>query len=163
MASFLIGLLILIFGGLLYGRVCERVFRPDDRRTPAYTRRDGVDYVPMSKGRNALINLLNIAGTGPILGPIQGILFGPIAFLTIPIGCVIGGAMHDYFSGMISIREGGIQMPEMVRRATNRDIHRLYTAFVCIVLFLIGVVFTMLVSSLLSILITVLLWKSARQ
>ena len=141
MQTFLIGLVILIIGGAFYGSFCEKVFGPDDRETPAITKQDGVDYVPMTKWRNSLINLLNIAGTGPILGPIQGILFGPIAFITIPIGCVIGGAMHDYFSGMISMREGGIQMPEMVRRNTNKGVYGLYTVFVCIVLFLIGVVF----------------------
>ena len=141
MATFLIGLVTLLVGGTVYGRFCEKVFSPDDRQTPAITKQDGVDYVPMGKWRNSLINLLNIAGTGPILGPIQGILFGPIAFITIPIGCVIGGAMHDYFSGMISLREGGIQMPEMIRQNTNKWIFRLYTVFVCVVLFLIGVVF----------------------
>ena len=141
MQTFLIGLAILIIGGAAYGRLCEKVFGPDDRETPAITKEDGVDYVPMAQWRNSLINLLNIAGTGPILGPIQGILFGPIAFITIPVGCVIGGAMHDYFSGMISMREGGIQMPEMVRRNTNKFVYGLYTVFVCIVLFLIGVVF----------------------
>ena len=141
MATFIIGLIILFLGGAIYGRLCEKVFSPDDRQTPAYAKQDGVDYVPMSKWRNSLINLLNIAGTGPILGPIQGILFGPIAFISIPIGCVIGGAMHDYFSGMISIREGGIQMPEVIRQNTNKWIFRIYTAFVCVVLFLIGVVF----------------------
>ncbi len=141
MLTFFIGLGILIAGGFLYGGFCQKVFRPDDRKTPAYTKQDGVDYVPMSKWKNGLINLLNIAGTGPILGPIQGILFGPIAFITIPIGCVIGGAVHDYFSGMISLREGGIQMPEMVRRNTNGVVHKVYTVFTCVVLFLIGVVF----------------------
>ncbi len=141
MTTFMIGLLILAAGGACYGALCQRVFAPDDRKTPAYTRQDGVDFVPLPKWKNALINLLNIAGTGPILGPIQGILFGPIAFLTIPIGCVIGGAVHDYFSGMISVREGGIQMPEMVRRNTGAAIHKLYTVFVCLVLFLVGVVF----------------------
>ncbi|MCR5685975.1 MAG: carbon starvation protein A [Lachnospiraceae bacterium] len=141
MLTFVIGLVILFVGGGLYGGLCQKVFSPDDRKTPAYLKSDGVDFVPMPKWKNALINLLNIAGTGPILGPIQGILFGPIAFITIPIGCVIGGAMHDYFSGMISVREGGIQMPEMVRINTGKGIHRLYTVFVSIVLFLIGVVF----------------------
>ncbi len=141
MRTFIIGLIILIGGGTVYGHFCEKVFGPDDRETPAITKEDGVDYVPMSKWKNSLINLLNIAGTGPILGPIQGILFGPIAFISIPVGCVIGGAMHDYFSGMISMREGGIQMPEMIRRNTNRWIFGLYTVFVCIVLFLVGVVF----------------------
>ena len=141
MHTFIIGLIILIVGGGLYGHLCQRVFEPDDRETPAFTRNDGVDYVPMPKWKNSLINLLNIAGTGPILGPIQGILFGPIAFVTIPIGCVIGGAMHDYFSGMISVREGGIQMPDLVKQNTNPVIHRLYTLSVCLVLFLVGVVF----------------------
>ncbi|MBQ7678150.1 MAG: carbon starvation protein A [Lachnospiraceae bacterium] len=141
MQTFIIGLVILFVGGAFYGALCERVFGPDDRQTPAFTKQDGVDFVPMSKFKNALINLLNIAGTGPILGPIQGILFGPIAFISIPIGCVIGGAMHDYFSGMISVREGGIQMPELVRQNMNELIHKIYTVFVCIVLFLIGVVF----------------------
>ena len=84
--------------------ILERAFVPDDRTTPAIEKADGVDYVPMPKWRNSLINLLNIAGTGPILGPIQGILFGPAAFVTIPIGCVIGGAVHDYFCGMVSSR-----------------------------------------------------------
>ena len=99
MVTFIIGLAILFVGAALYGKFCERVFGPDDRKTPAYTKQDGIDYVPMRGWKNSLINLLNIAGTGPILGPIQGILFGPIAFITIPIGNIIGGAMHDYFSG----------------------------------------------------------------
>lgn len=141
MHTFILGIIILFVGGAAYGHFCQNVFGPDDRKTPAFTKQDGVDFVPMPKWKNALINLLNIAGTGPILGPIQGILFGPIAFIAIPIGCVIGGAMHDYFCGMISVREGGIQMPEVVKRNTDPVIHKLYTVFVCIVLFLIGVVF----------------------
>ncbi|MBQ4311891.1 MAG: carbon starvation protein A, partial [Oscillospiraceae bacterium] len=92
MITFLLGITILIVGAFIYGRVCEKVMKPTDRKTPAVERSDGVDYVPMKKWKNCLIELLNIAGTGPILGPIQGILFGPIAFITIPIGCVIGGA-----------------------------------------------------------------------
>ena len=103
MTTFIIGLVILIGGAALYGRFCEKVFGPDDRKTPAYTKEDGVDFVPMRGWKNSLINLLNIAGTGPIIGPIQGILFGPIAFITIPIGNIIGGAMHDYFSGMFCL------------------------------------------------------------
>ena len=142
MQTFIIGLAILLVGGFFYGGFCQKIFGPDDRKTPAYTKSDGVDYVPMPKWKNALINLLNIAGTGPILGPIQGILFGPIAFLSIPIGCVIGGAVHDYFCGMISIREGGSQMPEILRKNTGEVIHKIYTVFVVLVLFLLGVVFT---------------------
>jgi len=82
MVTFLIGIIILVGGGSLYGNYCEKVFGPDDRETPAITKADGVDFVVMKKWKNSLINLLNIAGTGPVLGPIQGILFGPIAFRT---------------------------------------------------------------------------------
>ena len=136
MLTFIIGLVILIGGAALYGRFCEKVFGPDDRKTPAYTKEDGVDFVPMRGWKNSLINLLNIAGTGPILGPIQGILFGPIAFLTIPIGNIIGGAMHDYFSGMICLRDGGTQMPEMIRRYSTKGIYKFYNVFVCVLLLL---------------------------
>ena len=111
MITFLIGIAILTVGALTYGKVCEKVMKPTDRKTPAVEKFDGVDYVPMKKWKNSLIELLNIAGTGPILGPIQGILFGPIAFITIPIGCVIGGAFHDYMSGMISVRNDAIRCP----------------------------------------------------
>ena len=136
--TFIIGLVILLGGAALYGRFCEKVFGPDDRKTPAYTKEDGVDFVPMRGWKNSLINLLNIAGTGPILGPIQGILFGPIAFLTIPIGNVIGGAMHDYFSGMICLRDGGTQMPEMIRRYSTKGIYKFYNVFVCVLLLLVA-------------------------
>jgi len=141
MATFLIGLVILIGGAALYGRFCEKIFGPDDRQTPAYTKADGVDYVPMKGWKNSLINLLNIAGTGPIIGPIQGILFGPIAFITIPIGNIIGGAMHDYFSGMICLRDGGTQMPDMIRKYSNKGIYGIYQVFVSILLLLVGAVF----------------------
>lgn len=141
MATFLIGLVILLGGAALYGRFCEKVFGPDDRKTPAYTKEDGVDYIPMRGWKNSLINLLNIAGTGPIIGPIQGILFGPIAFITIPIGNIIGGAMHDYFSGMICLRDGGTQMPEMIRRYSTKGIFKFYNVFVCVMLLLVGAVF----------------------
>ncbi len=141
MITFLIGLSILIIGGALYGKFCEKVFGPDDRQTPAYTKQDGVDYIPMKGWKNSLINLLNIAGTGPIFGPIQGILFGPIAFLTIPIGNIIGGAMHDYFSGMICLRDGGKQMSETVRKYSNKGIFGIYQVFCSLLLLLVGAVF----------------------
>ena len=141
MATFLIGLVILFGGAAVYGRFCEKIFGPDGRETPAYSKQDGVDYVPMKQWKNCLINLLNIAGTGPIIGPIQGILFGPIAFITIPIGNIIGGAMHDYFSGMICLRDGGTQMPEMIRRYSTKGIYKFYNVFVCVLLLLVGAVF----------------------
>ena len=141
MATFIIGLAILFVGAALYGKFCEHVFGPDDRKTPAYTKQDGLDYVPMREWKNSLINLLNIAGTGPILGPIQGILFGPIAFITIPIGNVIGGAMHDYFSGMICLRDGGTQMPDMIRKYSNKGVYTFYQIFCSLLLLLVGAVF----------------------
>ena len=141
MATFVLGLVILFVGAAIYGKFCEKVFGPDDRETPAYSKQDGVDYVPMSSWKNMLINLLNIAGTGPIFGPIQGILFGPIAFITIPITNIIGGAMHDYFSGMICLRDGGSQMAPMVRKYSNKGIYGIYQVFCSLLLLLVGAVF----------------------
>ncbi len=141
MITFLAGLVVLIIGGFLYGKFCEKVFGPDDRQTPAAAQADGVDYVALPKWKNGLIQLLNIAGTGPILGPIQGILFGPIAFVTIPIGCIIGGAMHDYMIGMISARNEGNQMPGLVKKYLGKGISKVYAVFVLLVLILVSAVF----------------------
>lgn len=142
MKTFLIGLVILLVGGFLYGKFIEHIFHPDDRQTPAVRKQDGVDFVPMSKFKNALINLLNIAGTGPIFGPIQGILFGPIAFITIPIGCVISGAVHDYLSGMMSLRQDGAQMPGIIHKFLGNKTYHVYNIFLCILMLLVGAVFT---------------------
>ena len=141
MATFILGLVILFVGAAIYGKFCEKVFGPDDRETPAYSKQDGVDYIPMSSWKNMLINLLNIAGTGPIFGPIQGVLFGPIAFITIPITNIIGGAMHDYFSGMICLRDGGSQMAPMVRKYSNKGVYGVYQVFCSLLLLLVGAVF----------------------
>nr|WP_300092901.1 carbon starvation CstA family protein [Sedimentibacter sp.] len=141
MTTFIIGLAILLVGGLIYGKYCEKVFGPDDRKTPAVAKADGVDFVAMKSWKNSLVNLLNIAGTGPILGPIQGILFGPVAFLTIPLGCVLAGSMHDYFVGMISMREGGAQLPKMIDKYLGKKIRGVYNVFIWILMILVGVVF----------------------
>ena len=141
MVTFMIGIIILIVGGYLYGAYCEKVFGPDDRETPAITKADGVDFVVMKKWKNSLVNLLNIAGTGPILGPIQGILFGPIAFLTIPIGCILAGSVHDYFAGMISMRNGGAQMPRLIRKYLGGKVFNFYNIIIWILMLLVGVVF----------------------
>lgn len=141
MTTFLIGLAILIGGGFLYGGYVEKIFGPDDRETPAVASYDGVDYVGMKKWKNSLIELLNIAGTGPILGPIQGILFGPLAFLTIPLGCVFAGAMHDYFSGMISMRNNGAQMPRMITKYLGKNVRGVYNIIIVILMLLVGAVF----------------------
>ncbi len=141
MATFIIGIIILIVGGYFYGLYCEKVFGPDDRNTPAITKADGIDFVVMKKWKNSLIELLNIAGTGPIFGAIQGILFGPIAFITIPVGCVLAGSMHDYFSGMISMRNGGAQMPKLIKKYLGNGAIKIYNFFLWILMFLVGVVF----------------------
>ena len=141
MSTFIIGLAILLLGGFAYGKYCDKVFGPDDRETPAITMNDGVDFVPMNKWKNSLIELLNIAGTGPILGPIQGILFGPIAFLLIPIGCVLSGALHDYMCGMICLRENGKQMPALIQKFLGKGTFQIYNIFICVLMILVGAVF----------------------
>ena len=142
MITFLIGLVILIVGAAIYGACCERIMKPSSSaKTPAIKLRDGVDYVPLNKWKNFLIELLNIAGTGPVFGSIQGALFGPIAFLTIPIGCVIGGAVHDYMVGMISLRNKGAQTPELVKKFLGGGVYAVYNVIVCLLLLLVGAVF----------------------
>ena len=142
MITFFAGLAILIVGGYLGAKVCTNAFGPDDRPTPAHTDGDGSDYVPMKKWKNSLINFLNIAGTGPILGPIQGVLFGPIAFISIPIGCIIGGAVHDYFVGMISCRENGKTVPMLVRKFLGNPAYFVFLAIFLIGMMLVITVFT---------------------
>ena len=141
MVTFLIGMAILVGGAAVYGRIVDGIVAPRNVKTPALRLNDGVDYVPMGKWKNSLIELLNIAGTGPVLGPIQGILFGPIAFLTIPIGCVLGGAFHDYMSGMISMRNDGKQMPELIRKFLGNNVYFVYNIFICFLMLLVGAVF----------------------
>ena len=141
MTLFIIGLIILFAGGFFYSKYVESQLEPDDRETPAVKKADGVDFVVMSKTKNWLINLLNIAGTGPILGPIQGILFGPIAFLAIPIGCVFAGAVHDFMTGFISMRNGGRQVPKLVGKYIGENTRKFYNVVIAILLLLTGVVF----------------------
>ncbi|MBQ1278664.1 MAG: hypothetical protein IIY07_08480, partial [Thermoguttaceae bacterium] len=104
MLLFLTGIVLLVVGYLTYGRFVEKVLGPDDRTTPAIQQADGVDYVVLPHWKNMLIQLLNIAGVGPVIGVIAGIKFGAIVFLLIPIGNIIGGATHDFIAGMASLR-----------------------------------------------------------
>ena len=113
MVSLIISFAVLILGFAFYGKLAERIFEPDDRETPAIAINDGVDCVPMKPWRAFLIQLLNIAGTGPIFGAIMGACFGPVVFLWIIFGSVLGGAVHDYFSGMISSRHKGASIAEL--------------------------------------------------
>ncbi|MDY6335214.1 MAG: carbon starvation CstA family protein, partial [Lachnospiraceae bacterium] len=107
MASFLICLAILITGYFTYGKVVDNIFAPDDRDTPAVTINDGVDYVVLPEWKLFLIQLLNIAGLGPIFGALTGAEWGPVVYLWITFGTIFAGGVHDYFSGMLSERENG--------------------------------------------------------
>ena len=115
MITFAIALACLVGGYFLYGSFVEKVFGPDpQRKTPCYTKTDGADFIPMPTWKVYTVQFLNIAGTGPIFGALMGILYGPAAFLWIVLGCLMGGAMHDYMSGMISIRRDGASLPEII-------------------------------------------------
>ena len=116
MITFFISLAALVVGYLVYGSFVERVFSPDDRPTPAVAKADGMDYVAMPYWKVFMIQFLNIAGTGPIFGAIMGAKFGPAAYLWIVFGCIFAGAVHDYFTGMLSMRNGGCDLPELVRK-----------------------------------------------
>ena len=139
---FILGILALAVGYFTYGRVLERIFRPDaSRQTPAVACTDGVDYVVMPRWRVFLIQLLNIAGLGPIFGAVMGVLYGPAALLWIVFGCILGGMAHDYFSGMISLRHKGENLPEILGRYLGNQAQWISRA-VCIVFsVLVGVVF----------------------
>ena len=100
MISLVLSFAVLIVGYFVYGRIVEGVFAPDDRKTPAYTKQDGVDFMPMPTWKAFLVQLLNIAGTGPIFGALMGACFGPVVFLWIIFGAVLGGGVHDYMSGI---------------------------------------------------------------
>ena len=104
MISFLVSLVALVLGYLLYGRFVEKVFGPDDRVTPAVAKADGMDYIVLPSWKVFMIQFLNIAGTGPIFGAIMGAKFGPVSYLWIVFGCIFAGAVHDYLSGMLSMR-----------------------------------------------------------
>lgn len=142
MITFLIGVAILIIGYFTYGKFVERVFGPDERKTPALANPDGVDRVPMPHWKNVLIQLLNIAGIGPVIGVILGIKFGAIVFILLPLGNVLGGAVHDYFSGMISMRNNGYNVPALSRKFLGKGPAKLVMALISVALILVGAVFT---------------------
>ena len=127
MISFLLCLAILIGGYFVYGKIVDNTFGPDDRETPAVRINDGVDYVVMPQWKLFLVQLLNIAGLGPIFGALQGALWGPVVFLWITFGTIFAGAVHDYFSGMMSERNEGASISE--RETWNMDPAALRRAF----------------------------------
>ena len=113
MISFLLCLALLIVGYFVYGKIVDNTFGPDDRETPAVRINDGVDYVVMPQWKLFLVQLLNIAGLGPIFGALQGALWGPVVFLWITFGTIFAGGVHDYFSGMMSERNEGASIAEV--------------------------------------------------
>lgn len=141
MITFLIGILILIVGYIFYSKYVESLVSTDDRKTPANELNDGVDFIPMSKNRNSLIHLLNIAGMGPIIGAIQGILFGPIAFILIPLGCIVAGGVHDYFAGMLSMRNNGAQITGLIDKYLGKKAFNIFMVIVSVMLLLLATVF----------------------
>lgn len=142
MITFSVALLCLLLGYLLYGSVVERVFGPkSENKMPCYEKQDGVDYLPMQPWRVYLIQFLNIAGTGPIFGAIMGILFGPAAYLWIVLGCIFAGSVHDYMSGMICIRKGGVSLPEIVGDELGKTMRMVMRVFSPVLLVLAGTVF----------------------
>lgn len=142
MLWFLVCVGALIGGYFLYGTFIERVFGIKEHRpTPAHTKTDGVDFVPMSTKRVYLVQLLNIAGVGPIFGPIMGALYGPAAMLWIVIGCIFAGGVHDYLSGMLSVRNGGASVPSITGRYLGNGAKHFMNLFALVLLLLVGVVF----------------------
>ncbi|WBU88543.1 carbon starvation CstA family protein [Cellulophaga omnivescoria] len=142
MISLLICVVILVVGYFVYGTYVEKQFGIDtNRKTPAITKQDGVDFVPLKLGKIFLIQFLNIAGLGPIFGAISGALWGPVAFLWITFGCIFGGIVHDYFSGMLSIRHGGQSIPEIVGKYLGNGVKHFMRIFAVVLLVLVGVVF----------------------
>lgn len=126
---------------MIYGRVVERVFDPDDRQTPAVSMADGVDYVVLPGWKIFMIQFLNIAGTGPIFGAIMGAMFGPSAYLWIVFGCIFAGAVHDYLSGMLSMRNKGCGLPELVGIYLGGKTKKVMLVFSVFLLLMVGVVF----------------------
>ena len=142
MFSFLISVAALFLGYLLYGGFVNRVFGPDPKReTPAVSKADGVDYIVLPTWKVFMIQFLNIAGTGPIFGAIMGAKFGPAAYLWIVFGCIFAGAVHDYLSGMLSLRNGGAGYPELVGKYLGQGTKKVMLVFSVLLLMMVGAVF----------------------
>jgi len=141
MITFIVSLLALLVGYMVYGRVVEHIFAPDDRPTPAMSMTDGVDYVVMPNWKIFMIQFLNIAGTGPIFGAIMGAKFGPSAYLWIVFGCIFAGAVHDYLSGMLSMRHKGCGLPELVGIYLGNKTKKVMLVFSVFLLLMVGAVF----------------------
>ena len=144
MYSFIGSIIALVLGYFIYGKIVDRIFGSDDTKiTPAKRLADGVDYMEMGWARAFLIQFLNIAGTGPIFGAVAGALWGPAAFLWIVFGCIFGGAVHDYLLGMMSVRQDGASVSEIVGENLGNGAKQIMRVFSVVLLLLVGVVFIM--------------------
>lgn len=142
MITFIIAIFLLILGYVIYGKFVERNFKIDENKTtPANALTDGVDFVPMGSNKNSFIQILNIAGVGPIFGPILGALYGPSAFIWIVFGSIFAGGVHDYLTGMISMRYGGAHLPELASRFLGKYFSHVVNFFALLLLVLVGTVF----------------------
>lgn len=142
MVTFLVAVLLLVAGYMIYGKYIERVFGPDyGRQTPALAHPDGVDYLPLPSWKVFMIQFLNIAGTGPIFGAIMGAKFGPAAYLWIVFGCIFAGAVHDYLSGMLSIRHDGAGLPEIIGHYLGQGTKKVMLVFTIFLMVMVGAVF----------------------
>lgn len=142
MIAFGVGLVLLVAGYAVYGRFVAATVRPDPNRvTPAIALADGVDYVPMPTWRIYLIQLLNIAGLGPVFGPILGALWGPQVFLWVVLGCILGGAVHDFLIGAMSIRNRGAGLPDLIGHYLGGVTRHVATFFILLLMLLVGTVF----------------------
>ena len=141
MISFFLCLALLIGGYFVYGTIVDKTFAPDDRETPAVRIDDGVDFVVMPQWKLFLVQLLNIAGMGPIFGALQGALWGPIVFLWITFGTIFAGSVHDYFSGMLSIRNEGASIAECTGIYMGNIMKNVMRVFAVVLLIMVGTVF----------------------
>ena len=141
MITFFISFVALVLGYLFYGKFVSKVFAPDDRKTPAVVINDGIDYVPMPNWKIFMIQFLNIAGTGPIFGAIMGAKFGPAAYLWIILGCIFAGATHDFFSGMLSMRNNGADLPALIGKYLGKTPRNVMLVFCVVLLIMVGTVF----------------------
>ena len=151
MTLFLISLAVLVGGYFLYGLLMEKVVGLDSRRPmPALTKTDGIDYVPLPAWKVFLIQFLNIAGLGPIFGAIMGVMFGPAAFIWIVLGTIFGGAVHDFLSGVLSVRRDGASLPEIVGEQLGLSVKQVMRGFSLLLMILVGAVFVMTPASLIA-------------
>ncbi|MFA5327578.1 MAG: carbon starvation protein A [Prolixibacteraceae bacterium] len=144
MITFFLSILALILGYMIYGKLMEKIFGADkNRETPAMSMNDGVDYMPLPKWKTFLIQFLNIAGLGPIFGAVAGAMWGPVAFLWIVLGSIFAGAVHDYFSGMLSVKHKGLSIPEIVGIYLGIGAKHFMRGFTVILMVIVGAVFIM--------------------